>query len=398
MESSQELDARTLAIKPASVANAMRALENCPAAICLASLSGELLYINAKAEIIFGVAHGADTNGRYISDLFSEKSQLAELEAVARDGIERQFEMFREVGELGRRHLLCKLSRLSEDSGIPAWLVFVVFENDHRTALEEAVIDDAETLRIIRQIGGIAAWKMHLQEGQEWNANAMQWSNEVFTLLNVNRTAVLQTPRAYFDFVQTEDRRGMLAALQKALAEGSRYEAVYRLRPKNGAAKVILSRAILVREQASDAPQELWGIEQDISAAFSGLVPHSKASILDTVASAIDGPIYAVDRNCRFIYFNDFVRDGMRVLYGIEAEIGKRVFDFPDHRARRKILMANFRRAFGGVRVVEKIALPFDKSSTQVFEITYAPIMNASAITGVSVFGVRVAASSVSPQ
>lgn len=383
-------DARILSQNPALFANALRALEHAPAGVCLASLSGEMLYINERAEVIFGISHDSDLAGRHIGDIFEGKAQLAELESVARDGRERQFEMYREVGEQGRRHLICKLMRLTEDSGIPAWLVFLVIENDHRTSGDEHIIDDAETLRIIRQLSGIAAWKMRIDDDHDLGNNFMQWSDEVFDLLNSNRNTP-QTPRGYMDFVHTEDRKSMLLALKSALADGSRYEAVYRLRQKGGGStRIILSRALVVKDPAVGAPRELWGVEQDITAAFSGLLPHSKASILDTVAAAIEGPVYAVDREFRFIYFNEFVREIRRAMFGLETEIGQRVTDFPDHTSRRRTLVANLRRALGGVRLVERMELTVDPAINQAFEVTYAPMPTGSAPTGIAVIGVRI--------
>ncbi len=47
------------------------ALEHSPAALGLATLAGDLLYLNAKGEEIFGIAHGSDLAGRNLADLCS---------------------------------------------------------------------------------------------------------------------------------------------------------------------------------------------------------------------------------------------------------------------------------------------------------------------------------------
>ena len=176
---------------PETALNALRALEYCPVAIALASLSGELVSMNAEAEQIFGIAHGRPLSGHYIADAFVEVSHLAALEAVARDGRERHFEMFRTNQHGSRRRFLCKLARIAAGNGIPAWLALGMLEYD-------------------------------------------------------------------------DEFCGSVQAI---------------------------------------------GAEQDITSIFVGRPPsHEKASILDTVASSIEGPIYAIDCELRFTYFNDFVR------------------------------------------------------------------------------------------
>jgi hypothetical protein len=375
-------------LNPDAVANAIRALEYSPAAIVLASLSGELLCINVEAERIFDIAHGKALKGRYIAEIFSEQLHLSYLEAVARDGQERQFDMFRTSDGAGSRHFLCKLTRVPERNGIPAWLVLVVFEHDHRTSADDATIDDVETARIIRQLSGIAVWKIRRDDDKEWADSTMQWSEELFYLLNLNPALRRQTLRDYMEFVFPEDREAVFAALSRSLTEGSKFEAVYRLTPKNSTAKVMASRAIAIRDPVTGKTREMWGVEQDVTPIFGGqLLPREKASILDTVASSMDGPLYAVDREFRLIYFNEFFREGMQRVFGVDARLGNKVAD-DDQCSRRKTILSNIRRALAGTRMVEEISIPLDASAARHYELTYSPIRSASTTIGVVVFGV----------
>src|SRR6202046_241205 len=67
----------------------MVALEHSPAALGLATLAGDLLYLNANGERLFGLARGDALTGRNLADICSDSGQLGALEAVARDGRER---------------------------------------------------------------------------------------------------------------------------------------------------------------------------------------------------------------------------------------------------------------------------------------------------------------------
>ncbi len=107
----------------------MVALERSPAAIALATLAGDLLYLNASAEQLFGLAPGAALTGRNLADICTDAGQLGALEAVARDGRERS--LFIRAGsasstaaDLAPLRMLCKLTRIDGYGGIPTWLAF----------------------------------------------------------------------------------------------------------------------------------------------------------------------------------------------------------------------------------------------------------------------------------
>jgi len=375
-------------IDPDTLLNAMRSLEHSPVAIALASLSGELLSINVKAEQIFGIAHGIAPSGHYVADAFSEASHFATLEAVARDGRERHFEMFSAQGS--GRHFFCKLARIEAGNGIPAWLALGMFEYDHRSSDNVSTIDAAETARIIHPLVGLATWKIRTGDDNNLLDSTMLWSQELFRLLNAKPSLRRQTLRDYLEFVVADDRDAVLLALSRSLSDGSIVSVVYRLQPQNGAAKLVASRAMPVRDPASELTREIWGVEQDVTSMFDGHPPsQEKASILDAVASSMEGPIFAVDRELRFTYFNDFVRKEMGEVFGTDPEIGKKAIGASHRRARRRVMLRNLRHALGGTRIVDEILIPCDKLIARHYELTYSPIVNATITTGVAVFGVR---------
>jgi PAS domain-containing protein len=142
----------------------MLALEHAPAALGLATLAGDLLYLNASGERLFGIAHGAHLAGRNLADICTETGQLSALEAVARDGRERNLAIYRQPAGMAPTRLLCKLTRIAGYGGIPTWLAFAVLDRDDTAADDDASLGEAESMSIIRRLASVAARKMRIDE------------------------------------------------------------------------------------------------------------------------------------------------------------------------------------------------------------------------------------------
>jgi PAS domain-containing protein len=281
---------------------------------------------------------------------------------------------------------------VSAPSGIPAWLAFTAFGSYYETPATDAGIDASESAQMIHKLSGIAFWKIRKNDDHDWADCAMRWSETPFEAPALDSILRRQTLRAYAERIVPEDRPSIFASLSQSLADGSAYEAVYRLISASSAPTIMASRAIFIPDPVTGAPSELWGLEQDITMVFNGrALPHHKASTLDAVASSMDGPLYAVDRDFRYIYCNDFFRDTARRILGVEVELGKKVADMRNRDRRRAAMLANLRRAQGGARVVEETTIPFEGSTDRRYELTYVPLSGSSTPLGVAVFGVPVA-------
>src|ERR1700761_2413000 len=88
----------------------MLTLEQAPAALGLATLAGDLFFLNVRAQRLFGIAPGGPLGGRNLADLCTEAGQLAVLEAVARDGRERNLSVYRHADASTAARVLLRLS------------------------------------------------------------------------------------------------------------------------------------------------------------------------------------------------------------------------------------------------------------------------------------------------
>jgi DNA-binding MarR family transcriptional regulator/PAS domain-containing protein len=357
-------EAPRLSPNPDELLHRALAVESVPAAIALATLAGELLYLNARAQEFFAIRVGADLAGHNVADV-CEQPQLSALEAVARDGREREFSVTRDCAPPAgaqsqtpvRRHFLCRLSRVAGANGIPTWLCFVATEQQDQS-VEEETLYEAQALRIIRSVGGVAAATMRIEDESNWLNNPVQWSTEVFSLLNVKLAGVKPAAGNYVDFIVPEDRPDVMRAMERFLTEGVPFEVLYRLNARDGQAKVLFSRAAFAEVHPATGQRQLWFVNQDVTALFSGnLLPREKAAVLDALAANIEAPLYAVDEEFRYVYTNEFFREAMRQQYGASVVLGEKAYETVHSVARRRTVMSNLRRASQGTRVVEGMAI-----------------------------------------
>jgi hypothetical protein len=76
--------------------------------------------------------------------------------------------------------------------------------------------------------------------------------------------------------------------------------------------------------------------------------PYEKAAILDTIAANMEAPVYAVDRDLRYTYFNSFFAFMFRRVYGVDAVLGEKAYEAVADDGRRRTVLGHLRRALAG--------------------------------------------------
>jgi len=368
----------------------MVALHHSPAALGLATLAGDLLYLNSNGERLFGVTPGANLTGLNLADICSDAGQMGTLEAVARDGRERNLLIYREAPDAAPMRLTCKLARIAGHGEIPTWLAFAVLERDDSATDDDAPLSDTESMSIIRRLSSMATWKMPLDAQGSWTQNSMQWGAGMHALLNLKPGHSKLAAHHFMESVAREDRELVREVLEQTLLSGARSEAVYRMNPRNGSPKIVLGRTVLAADTDASGVPTLFGSVQDITSVLGNeMRPYEKAAILDTIAANMEAPVYAVDRDLRYTYFNSFFAFMLRRVYGADAVLGERAYEAVADDGRRRVVLGNLRRALAGTRVVEEVPVAVDDSMVRRYELTYSPMKSGTATGGVTVFGVR---------
>jgi PAS domain-containing protein len=347
-----------------------------------------MLYLNEKGRELFRIEAGANLDNSNIATILTSKEQLMLFDAVARDGKERLIQISVEGGAGEEPHtLVCRTARVHGEGGIASWMTFAAVEEQDGQPPEDDLTNNSH-LKQTRNLAGLATWKMQVEDSQDWTSNAVKWDAEMYTLLNVPPDSLAATPDNFLNFVVPEDRGAILSAMRSHLADGSPYEVVFRLKPRNGPVKVMLSRGMSIEEPGARA---VLGTVQDITPVNSARPQlFEKAALLDALAAGVEAPVYAVDDQFRCVYFNQFVEHAIRHLYGMKPVLGEKIYQFVLSDPRRRTIIRNLRRARDGFRVVETVPLVLTDSIVHQYELNYSPIVEGSVTSGVAVFGTRI--------
>lgn len=369
---------------------ALTAALHSPAALMMTSLAGKVVYGNIRAFRLFD-REPEDFIGKNLDDFCIDSAQMTEIESVARDGRERQFKMDRSESPSSPRTYLCRVSRVAGRAGIPAWICFAAGEMEPTPREPSDELSEASVLESYRSVSGCAVWRMSIAHPtRQWLKNAVECGRERLSMWNIKGSPSARTAKYFIDAIHASDRVRVSKAIESSLDEGVPLEVVYRLTPKLGRSKLILTRALLVAEADGGASRSLLGFDTDITAPVErDQIPIDKAAILDTVAAHLEGPIYALDRQFRLLFFNECFSRTMKEQYGAQTSLHGKAFHVAAARGRRRVVMSNYRRALSGASVIEKLSIRSKISGVSSFDLMYAPLTMASQTTGVVVFGIK---------
>jgi PAS domain-containing protein len=364
---------------------------HCPVALTLSTLAGHVVYGNVRAMQLFGSSSVEEFRSHNLVDFCIDAAQMTEIEAVARDGRERQFRLTREIEGIGPRTFLCRVSRVAGRAGIPTWIAFVAQELEY-IAEGDVGLTESSILETYRAVAGSAAWRMTLvHPAAEWRKNPVHCTRERLALFGMRNAPPGITAELFLDLVHVADRGTVYEAIETSLKGHTPFEVAYRLVPKLGQSRIFLTRGVPVADESGRAkPEILCAVDVDLTAAVAGdKIPFDKSGVLDSLAAHFEGPIYAVDPQFRYVYFNETFKRYMRELYGEDSQIHGKAFEPTSAGTRRRVVLGNFRRALTGVPVLEKVSLRLKETGITTYEVTYVPMTIAAQTRGVVVFGIR---------
>jgi PAS domain S-box-containing protein len=97
-------------------------------------------------------------------------------------------------------------------------------------------------------------------------------------------------------------------------------------------------------------------------------------ALLQAVVDSSPMPIFAVDRDGRYIAFNRAHADTMRALYGVEIAVGARLDEAMTVTEDRASAFANIQRALAGASLVDEAYSGEDGRSRRFFTISHGPV------------------------
>ena len=112
-----------------------------------------------------------------------------------------------------------------------------------------------------------------------------------------------------------------------------------------------------------------------------------RRATLNAVLESSDSPIFAVDRALCYTGFNRAHANVVKVLYGVDIQLGAKIAEPQTVSEDWEIVKKNIERALQGETVFESAALGDEGKSRRYFEITHNPVRtDAGDIVGASVF------------
>jgi PAS domain S-box-containing protein len=108
----------------------------------------------------------------------------------------------------------------------------------------------------------------------------------------------------------------------------------------------------------------------------------------DVLLDAVAGPAFFVDRDYRYLAFNEANRRIVRDLYGTQPEVGESLLDAVTLAGDREALKSKLDRAFAGVTHSDGAWYGTDKERRRFFTFTFAPVMHEGTVTGVAAVAV----------
>lgn len=239
-------------------------LEAAPDAMLVTGLDGQIIWLNSRAEQLFGYTH-AELEGRPVETLVPETL--------------RAMHEFKRAGYAGRPHYrdvgapLELYGRRKDGSTFPAEIGLSPQETDDGVRIIGTVRDISERRRALQALrDSEQRWQFALEGARDgvWDWNLV--TNEVFfsrqwkQMLGYEEQDIPGTLAEWDRRVHPEDKARTYADIDRHLkGETSHYQNEHRILCKDGTYKWILDRGMVVSRDAGGKPTRMIGTHTDIS-------------------------------------------------------------------------------------------------------------------------------------
>ncbi|WP_052341109.1 MASE1 domain-containing protein [Salinarimonas rosea] len=226
--------------------------------------SGRLLFHNTKGEEILG--HGlipSDDYGGYAAygGLHADGRRYAPRDyPIARamltgEIVDREPMVYRR-GDGSLTDLEVSAAPIRDAKGEIVLAVSTYEDVSERKRAEEALLASEERLRLAQEAGGIATWEWSIATGD------VTWTGPMETLLGLPPGSRSPGHDAFLAQVHPDDRAGVSAAVEAALAGSAPLDVEFRIRRRDGDVRWMAGRGEVVRD-AEGRPVRMIGVNYD---------------------------------------------------------------------------------------------------------------------------------------
>ena len=144
------------------------------------------------------------------------------------------------------------------ETGQPVRLYGAVLDITERKQAEEALRQSEFDLAEAQRVARLGSWSFDIA------TNTIRWSEELYRILDVEKTAFGNTYESFLSRVHPDDRTQVLQVNAKARSSGEPFEVEYRITTRSGQLKHIREVGY-ARKDSAGAVSGLFGTAQDIT-------------------------------------------------------------------------------------------------------------------------------------
>ena len=280
----------------------------------------------------------------------------------------------------------------------------IIMGNDiiERTRAEEALAAEdskAEFERVVSMISDIV-WRYDLNTKGEHASSYI--SPVADRMLGLPDGTIGNSFDKYFSYVHPDD----LSIVQKILPEGMRTPgmdktAEYRMRKGDGTTLWVRSKVsaycqpdgrITVFGTTSDITErkhaeETHKLSLETLDKFRKSIEQSRSLLMSILASPKEIVIFALDREYRYIAFNQNHKDTMKAIWGVDIELGSSMLEYIKYPEDRDKAKRNFDRALRGEHFILDEVYGAEVLQRRYYEDHYNPIQEDNgSVVGLTVF------------
>jgi len=229
--------------------------------IVSATPQGDVLYLNAAARRLFGIAADADVSQRHIAEFHPRTA----LDLVLGIGIPTALRTGSWSGEsVLARHdgVQVPVSMLliahRTKTGEAEYVSTIMRDLTQQKKADQALRNREEGLRLAQQIGNVGSWERDLAN------DTLSWSEQTYRITQQDPQRFVLTRASWLELIHPDDRGRLLALSEDAIAGRRPYSMDHRIQLPDGTTRYVHQRAEVVHD-AEGRPVRLVGTMQDIT-------------------------------------------------------------------------------------------------------------------------------------
>jgi len=130
---------------------------------------------------------------------------------------------------------------------------------------DQALRESQANLVAAQRIARMGSWEYDLGDLNDFNANVLRWSDEMYAIFGRDRSAGISNAE-FLRLVPADDHALIHDAMRRSVAEGIAYDVEHRAIKPDGSEIIVHDIGELVRDPATGKPLKLVGTVQDVTA------------------------------------------------------------------------------------------------------------------------------------